>query len=107
MVWLRMLFHYMGQYAFLKIADAPVEHIKFSWYKLKIDYTYWNFHTELLVILMGTLNNTFIFLMAILVCWISQKWIHCFPPVLCKLIAWYGFATCLDFFLILIIDMAN
>jgi len=102
-----MLNHYMGQYAFLKINDAPVERITFSWYKLKIVYTYWNFHTELLVILVGTLFNTAIFGLMITTCHFAQKYIHCFPPVLCKLIAWYGFATALDFFLILIIDMAN
>jgi hypothetical protein len=60
-----------------------------------------------MVILVGTLYNTAVFGMAILVCHLSQKYIYCFPPVACKLIAWYGFATCLDFFLILIIDMAN
>lgn len=107
MVWVRMLMHYMGQYAFLKLFDAPVESISFSWYKLKLKYTYWNFETELLTILMGTLMNTGIFSLLILICHYSQKLIFCFPPLFCKLIAWYGFATCLDFFLILIIDMAN
>lgn len=106
MVWIRMLLHYVGQYAFLKIYDAPVESLSFKWYKLVVVYTYWNLETEVLTIIMGTLMNTFVFCFLIAIVYLSQKYIYCFPPVLCKLIAWYGFATCLDFFLILIVDMA-
>lgn len=43
----------------------------------------------------------------ILTCQISQKYIFCFPRVFCKIIAWFGLATCLDFFFIVIIDFAN
>ena len=63
--------------------------------------------TQLLVIMMGTISNTIFFAFLIGVCYFSQLYIHCFPPKFCKLIAWYGLATCLDFVLILIIDMAN
>jgi hypothetical protein len=38
---------------------------------------------------------------------LSYKHIYCFPVQACKLIAWYGLATCLDFVLITVIDMAN
>lgn len=55
----------------------------------------------------GTLSNTLVFLFLISICHIAQKYIHCFPSKLCKIIAWYGLATCLDFLLINTIDMAN
>jgi len=81
--------------------------LTFTWYKLKLNYAYWNFETQLLVIIFGTLGNTMIFSFWILVCHISQRYIYCFPPAACKMIAWYGLATILDFVLILTIDMAN
>lgn len=91
----------------MKIVDASVDSVTFKWYKIQILYTSWNMQTQLGVIIMGTLSNSLIFLFAILVCHLSQRYIYCFPPKFCKLIAWYGLATCLDFVLILIIDMAN
>jgi len=51
--------------------------------------------------------NTILFGFMISVCHFSQKFIYCFPVSLCKFIAWYGLATCLDFFLIAVVDMAN
>lgn len=56
---------------------------------------------------MGPLANTLLFSFFILVCHFSQKNISCFPVSLCKFIAWYGVATCLDFFLVCVVDMAN
>jgi hypothetical protein len=106
-IWVRMIIHYLGQYFYLKCADAPVDSVTFKWYKVHIEYTFWNMSTQLAVIIFGTLVNTIMFLFLILVCYLAQKYIHCFPPKFCKLIAWYGLATCLDFVLILIIDMAN
>jgi hypothetical protein len=58
------------------------------------------------VIAFGTLANTFIFLMLVWICHLSQKYIYCFPISFCKLIAWYGLATVFDFFLIAVIDFA-
>lgn len=56
---------------------------------------------------MGPLTNTLIFLFFIFVCHMSNKYIRSFPVKLCKFIAWYGVATCLDFFLVVVVDMAN
>lgn len=33
-VWFRMIIHYMGQYVFLKVINAPVTDITFKWYKV-------------------------------------------------------------------------
>ena len=56
---------------------------------------------------MGPLTNTILFLFFVMTCHLSQKYINCFPVKICKFIAWYGIATCLDFFLVCVVDMAN
>ena len=56
---------------------------------------------------MGPLSNTILFLFLIMVCQLSNRFISCFPVSVCKFIAWYGVATCLYFFLICVVDMAN
>lgn len=55
----------------------------------------------------GTLTNTFVFLLLVLICHLSQKCIYCFPVSFCKFIAWFGLATVFDFFLISVIDFAS
>jgi hypothetical protein len=87
--------------------DAPVTEIEFKWYKLKLTYSYWNMWQELAVLMSGTLLNSALFYFAKTVTHLSYKHIYCFPVSACKLIAWYGLATCLDFVFITIIDMAN
>ena len=104
---LRMCMHFLGQWFLLKIMDAPVTKMEFKWYEIEMEYAYWTMTQQLLVVLAGPLTNTILFGFMILVCHLAQKWIHCFPVGLCKFIAWYGLATCLDFFLITVVDMAN
>lgn len=104
---LRMIMHYLGQWLLLKIVDAPVTSMEWKWYEIRLEYAYWTMAQQLLVVLAGPLMNTAIFGFFILVCHLSQKWIHCFPVGMCKFIAWYGLLTCLDFFLIAVVDMAN
>jgi len=106
-IWVRMAFHYLGQYVFLKIVGAPVTSVVIKWYKIKLSYSYWNVFQQLGVVVTGTLSNTLVFLFLISVCHICQKYIYCFPVSFCKIIAWYGLATCLDFLLVNTIDMAN
>lgn len=55
----------------------------------------------------GPLSNTILFLFFVLVNVLANRYIQCFPVKFCKFIAWYGLATCLDFFLISVVDMAN
>lgn len=43
--WLRMLIHYLGQYVFLKLINAPVISIDYklqTFYKVTLEYAYWN-----------------------------------------------------------------
>ncbi len=77
------------------------------WYKIKIDYSFWYVGQEVAVVAFGTLANTLVFLLFVLICHISQKYIYCFPVSFCKFIAWYGLATVFDFFLIAVIDFAT
>lgn len=104
---LRMVMHYLGQWLILKTVDAPVTGMKWKWYEIRLDYAYWTMTQQLLVVLSGPLMNTILFCFMIVVCHLSQKYIHCFPVNLCKFIIWYGLATCLDFFLIAVVDLAN
>ena len=104
---MRMIIHYIGQWVFLKVVNAPVIELEFKWYEISMEYAYWKMYQQLGVVVVGTLANTMLFLFFIIVCYLSQKYINCFPVSLCKFIAWYGVATCLDFFLICLVDMAN
>lgn len=108
--WIRMCIHYLGQYVFLKLINAPV--IDFSYhlqtfYKVTIEYAYWSQFQQIGVIAMGYLSNTLLFCLLILTCHLSQTYIYCFPVKMCKIIAWYGIATMLDFFIINVIDFAD
>lgn len=108
--WLRMLIHYLGQYVFLKLINAPVISIDYhlqTFYKVTLEYAYWSQYQQLGVILMGYLANTLIFGLMILTCHLAQTYIFCFPVKLCKIIAWYGLATMLDFFIVDVIDFAD
>lgn len=43
--WLRMLIHYLGQYVFLKLINAPVISIDYhlqTFYKVTLEYAYWS-----------------------------------------------------------------
>jgi hypothetical protein len=43
--WVRMLIHYLGQYVFLKLINAPVMTLGYqlqTFYKLTLEYAYWN-----------------------------------------------------------------
>ena len=104
---LRMMIHYIGQWIYLKVENAPVISITIRWYEIEMEYAYWKMTQQLGVVIMGPLSNTILFIFFILTCHFSQLYINCFPVKLCKFIAWYGVATCLDFFLICTIDMAN
>eukprot|EP00347_Sterkiella_histriomuscorum_P020652 403336985 len=105
-IWLRMVFHYLGQYLVLKAMNAPVMSLDLSWYKIKINYAFWNIGQEVAVITVGVVSNTLILAMLILICYLSQKYIYCFPRSFCRFIAWFGIATVFDFFLIAVIDFA-
>lgn len=87
--------------------NAPVIAIVLHWYKINIEYSYWFIGQEVAVIAFGTLSNTFVFLLLVWICHLSQKYIYCFPISFCKVIAWYGLATVFDFFLIAVIDFAS
>lgn len=104
---MRMLIHYLGQFIYLKIIDCPVTRFDFTWYKMKLEYSYFGLLPQIGVIIMGPAANTLVFLFLCTVCYVSQVLITCFPPRFCKFIAWYGLATMLDFFLVVVIDMAN
>lgn len=108
--WLRMIIHYLGQYVFLKLINAPVIELDYkltTFYKLTLDYAYWSQFQQIGTILMGYMSNTLLFVLLILTCHLSQKYIFCFPVKLCKVIAWYGLATMLDFFIFDVLDFAD
>ena len=39
---LRMVVHYLGQFVFLKLINCPVTELDFRWYKVKLEYSYWD-----------------------------------------------------------------
>lgn len=42
MLWMRMFFHYMGQWVLLKCLDCPVTEVGISWNKITLKYGFWN-----------------------------------------------------------------
>jgi len=105
-LWCRMFIHYLGQYLILKFIKAPVMSLTFNWYKMHLDYANWNVYQEMGVIACGPLSNTLIFSFWAVVCYYSDKYIFCFPVYFCKILAWYGLFTVLDFILIVVVDAA-
>lgn len=55
----------------------------------------------------GVIANSLLFMFLVFVNYIANRYIFCFPVKLCKLIAWYGLCTCLDFVFIVIVDMSD
>ena len=66
-----MAFHYLGQYIILKAMDAPVISMELHWYKVKINYAFWNIGQEVAVITVGVVANTFMLGLFILICHLS------------------------------------
>jgi hypothetical protein len=95
---------------FLKIIDAPVIELSYkltTFYKLTLEYQFWSQFQQIGTIVMGYMSNTLLFVLLIVTCHLSQKYIFCFPVKLCKFIAWYGLATMLDFFICDVMDFAD
>lgn len=105
LLWVRMFVHYMSQYLMLKFIDAPVTSVSFTYYKVYMEYGIWSVYQEMIVTAAGPVGNALMFLFLISLCWISQKWVYCFPVIGCKLIAWYGLLTIMDFMFICVIDL--
>ena len=101
-----MFIHYACQYFILKAIDAPVSGMTFSWHRLFLNYDSLNVYQEMLVISFGPLSNSLIFLFFQGVCYLSNKYIYCFPVRFCKFIAWYGLLTVMDFVFIVVVDVA-
>ena len=36
-----MILHYVGQWVYLKVVNAPVISIEWDWYEIKMDYAFW------------------------------------------------------------------
>lgn len=106
LTWFRMFIHYMGQYLILKFIEAPVTGLYFGYYKLFLEYASWNVYQEMLVVATGPISNSILFVFFMCVCWISQRYIYCFPVWFCKIIAWYGLLTVMDFVFIVMVDAA-
>ena len=58
--------------------NAPVISVNLKWYKIYITYSYWYVGQEVAVVAFGTMAHSFVFILMILVCYISQKYIYCF-----------------------------
>jgi len=106
-LWFRMFIHYMGQYLIIKFMDAPVISLKFGWTKIYVEYAVWRVEHEMMVISAGPLCNTGMFFFFALVCYLSQRWVYCFPVIFCKIIAWHGLLTVMDFAFIVVVDTAH
>lgn len=80
--------------------------VRFAWYKINVDYADWNVYQEMGVISAGPLSNSALFLFLMAVQHLCNKYIFCFPIYFCKIMAWYGLLTVMDFIFICIVDAA-
>lgn len=104
--YLRMWVHYVGQYITLQMMKVPITRFDPHWYKIYVDYAWWSFYQEVLVVSMGILSNSLLMLfMVALAIFFKKSCFNCFPRMFYKVICWYGIITFFDPFITLIIDL--
>lgn len=86
---------------------VPVTKFETHWYKIYIEYASFSFLQEFFVVLAGILMNTGVFLFLILLAYVMQKTLRCFPRVYYKVLSWIGVYAVLDPILVLIIDLVS
>ena len=106
-IWLRMYFHYMGEWLFLKANGIPLYSFKTYMWTITIKYTSSNITdlVEVGVVAIGQLTN-----IAILLCFSSFSValtvaLGRFPVALSKFVFYFGIVTMLDPALIFIVDL--
>jgi hypothetical protein len=107
--WLRVYVHYLGQWVYLKSARVPVYKIVPLPYKVLIKYVQGGVTvlTSVGAVVSGGFSTTLLFLVLVLITHLSQRWAGSFPVIGCRLVAFYGLASTLDPFLVLIVDLLS
>ena len=76
---LRMFFHYTMQYFLLIALGVPVTKFRPNWHRIDLEYASWTFAQEALVVSMGIMANTIVFLLLDGLTVLCRKWCKCFP----------------------------
>ena len=107
MLRLTIFLHHLGQFLALKFMNCPVEKFTFMPITSDLEYGYYFFWQQLVVLAVGPFTNTLLFYFFMRVNALSDKYIQCFPEVLKQGMIWYGFFTVFDFMVICVSDFAS
>jgi len=108
-VWMRMYFHYMGQWLLLKLYSVPLFGFKTGSLEIIIKYTSSNITTwlEVLVVAVGQVFNTLILAFCSFCCYLLSRAVGRTPEIISKFVLSFGVATILDPVLILFVDLCH
>lgn len=85
---LRILNHYIGQYLFLAIAGVPVTTYSQYWHRVDLVYAGWSFWQDVLVVCVGALANTFVFMLWVLLEKCLSRFKIKYPGFWYKILCW-------------------
>jgi len=108
-LWLRMYFHYMAQWLFLKLNGIPLFNFQIDVFSIAIKYTSSNITdwVEVGVVAIGQLANTLIMSFATIVSLALSVALDSLPAIISKFVISFGAVTLLDPLFIFIVDVSK
>uniref|UniRef100_K3X3D8 Uncharacterized protein n=1 Tax=Globisporangium ultimum (strain ATCC 200006 / CBS 805.95 / DAOM BR144) TaxID=431595 RepID=K3X3D8_GLOUD len=106
-LWIRLYVHYVMQWIFLRGSRIPVYDFRPEWSTCLVKYTWRTIstHTEIGVIVFGSLGNIFLFGFLALAGAVGQAFVGELPHFGSNFIVCVGIATILDPYLVLVVDV--
>ena len=105
-MYFRIYIHYLGQWLLLRALRVPVYQFAPTGYNVLLKYVpgVLPFEYEMGVVIMGPLTNAFALGLFIFAAWLCLLLVRHIPEMYSRFVAFYGLATCLDPFLIFVVD---
>ena len=104
---LRILNHYIGQYLFLALVGVPVTTYSQYWHRVDLVYAGWAFWQDALVVCVGALANTFVFMFWVLLEKCLSRFKIKYPGFWYKILCWQGIYAVIDPPLTLFFDLVS
>jgi len=106
-LWMRMYFHFMGQWMLLKLCRVPLFGFKTGSLEIIIKYTSENITTwlEVLLVSIGQIANIVLLAFFSFCCFLVSRGVGKTPEVLSKFVLCFGVGTILDPILIFAVDI--
>lgn len=105
--WIRLYFHYFGQWLYLRSIYVPVYDFRPQFFSTIIKYTAQSVpvHIEVMVIVIGHCSVVGFFGLLIAIEYASLKVLHVFPTIASRVVVSFGLMTILDPLLCLLVDL--